>query len=177
MVWGLRYVCQLCEDSYSTQYENVIACADSQIGNFVEWIKQQDFYNNTTVVIVGDHLCMDYEFYQQHGVTADRRRIYNCFINPALDTDGLSVDRSFTSLDIFPTVLSSIGATWDGDRLGMGANLFSDTKTLVESIGIDALNSELRKRDRFYDDTFLYGTKALLLSERTDENTRNTPKD
>lgn len=33
----------------------------------------------------------------------------------------------------------------EGDRLGFGTDLFSDKITLVESIGLDSLNSEIRK--------------------------------
>ncbi|MBR3071823.1 hypothetical protein [Fibrobacter sp.] len=33
----------------------------------------------------------------------------------------------------------------EGDKLGFGTDLFSDQKTLVESIGINDLNAELGK--------------------------------
>ena len=37
------YKCRLCKDKYNRQYANVIACADQQVYDFVEWIKKQDF--------------------------------------------------------------------------------------------------------------------------------------
>ena len=52
------YKCRLCKDKYNRQYANVIACADQQVYDFVEWIKKQDFYKNTTIVIAGDHTTM-----------------------------------------------------------------------------------------------------------------------
>lgn len=53
------YLCEQCGDAYEDQYSNVIACSSRMIGEFVEWIKQQEFYENTTIVIVGDHPTMD----------------------------------------------------------------------------------------------------------------------
>ena len=33
-----------------------------QVKEFVDWIQQQDFYENTTIVIAGDHPTMDKDF-------------------------------------------------------------------------------------------------------------------
>ena len=37
-------------------------------------------------------------------------------------------------MDMFPTTLASLGAVIDGDRLGLGTNLFSDKPTLAENL-------------------------------------------
>ena len=51
------YVCELCGTEYGdNQYANVLACSSNQVSEFVSWIQQQDFYDNTTIVISGDHL-------------------------------------------------------------------------------------------------------------------------
>lgn len=55
--------CQYCESLYPTQYENVIHCADNLVYQFIQWIQAQDFYENTTIIITGDHLCMDNGFF------------------------------------------------------------------------------------------------------------------
>lgn len=52
-------ICQLCGDEYEDDTANVVACADQQVYEFVEWIKQQDFYENTTIVITGNHPSID----------------------------------------------------------------------------------------------------------------------
>ena len=46
---------------------------------------------------------------------------------------------------MFPTILSSMGFTIEGNKLGFGADLFSEEKTLVEKIGLDPLNKEIGK--------------------------------
>jgi len=55
---------------------------------------------------------------------------------------------------MFPTTLAALGVTIEGDRLGIGTNLFSDTKTLTEIYGYDKLEEELNKNSDFYIDTF-----------------------
>lgn len=45
------YTCELCEDEYENPYYNVISCSDRQLSAFVDWIKEQPFAENTTVVL------------------------------------------------------------------------------------------------------------------------------
>lgn len=56
------YLCDLCDDEYDDQYSNVMACSSKQVAEFVEWVQEQDFYENTTIVISGDHLTMDSDY-------------------------------------------------------------------------------------------------------------------
>ena len=142
------YVCELCEDQYpGNQYANVISCSSRQISQFVEWIKQQDFYENTTIILSGDHLTMDSDFFD--GVDGqENRRTYVTVINPAVEPkqDG---EREFTTLDMFPTTLGALGAKIEGDRLGLGTDLFSYTSTLLETYGLDYIENELAKKSYF----------------------------
>ena len=142
------YICELCSTDEDNQYKNVWNCASKQLNEFVEWIKEQPFYENTTVVIVGDHCSMDVNFYDGLAATEDRR-VYNCIINSAVKTANTK-NRQFTTMDMFPTTLASIGAIIEGDRLGLGTNLFSDTKTLVEQYEASYVFDELEKVSQFY---------------------------
>ena len=49
----------------------------SLVNDFINWIKEQDFYENTTIVIVGDHLTMQSDFYEEK--EGYKRSIYNGF--------------------------------------------------------------------------------------------------
>lgn len=40
-------------------------------------------------------------------------------------------------MDLFPTMLASLGVQIEGNRLGLGTNLFSDKKTLMKELGGD----------------------------------------
>ena len=58
-------------------------------------------------------------------------------------------------MDMFPTTLAAIGCTIEGDRLGLGTNLFSEKPTLAEEKGLDYLNEQIAKRSVYYIENFL----------------------
>lgn len=147
------YVCRLCADEYEEQYPNVLRCSSRQLGAFIKWIQAQPFYENTTIVISGDHLTMDPDFLAD--VNEDYvRTIYNCIINSAVEPVK-EKNRSFGTFDMFPTTLAALGVQIPGNRLGLGTNLFSDAKTLTEMYGFERLDQELQYNSDFYNDTFL----------------------
>lgn len=150
------YICGLCDDAYENQFENVIACASRQAVQFVDWVSGQEWYENTTIVITGDHRSMKNDFWDDIGDYD--RKVYNCFINLP---DGLSAvqttNREFSALDLFPTTLAAIGAEIEGNRLALGTNLFSDEKTLPEEMGFGALNAELILYSDYYYKNFIIG--------------------
>ena len=142
------YECRLCGDEYDTQYANVLACSSKQVYEFVEWVKEQPFYDNTTIVISGDHLTMDSQFLDE--LDEDYvRTVYNCIINPTV-TPVNEKGREFGTVDMFPTTLAAIGAVIEGDRLALGTNLFSAEKTFTELYGFEELDIELQKNSEFY---------------------------
>ena len=53
-------------------------------------------------------------------------------------------------MDIYPTVLSALGFKIEGDRLGVGTNLFSDRKTIAEEIGVEKLSDEISHKSQYY---------------------------
>ena len=126
----------------------------TQVYEFVNWIQQQDFYENTTIIICGDHPTMDVGFIERNIPQDFQQEVYNCFINSKVTTDNLK-NRKFSSFDMFPTTLAAIGCTVKGDRLGLGTNLFSSSPTLCEELGIDYLNEELAKNSDYYVQNFM----------------------
>ena len=146
------YVCPLCENTYEEQYGNVMKCSDTQLASFIDWIREQPFYDNTTIILSGDHLTMDPEFL----ATIDDsyvRTNYNCIINSPVEPVQTQ-NRQFGSIDMFPTTLAAMGVTIEGDRLGLGTNLFSGEKTLSEQYGHTQLDAELQKGSAFYFEKF-----------------------
>ena len=149
------FKCQLCGSNYEESYENAIACASKQVKNFVDWIRQQDWYDNTTIVITGDHCSMDNGYFSRNVSDSYVRHIYNCFINAAAEPI-YTKNRQFCAMDMFPTTLSAMGCSIEGDRLGLGTNLFSPLPTLMERIGYTDLCTELGKKSDYYAEHF-YG--------------------
>ncbi|MBQ7767978.1 MAG: LTA synthase family protein [Oscillospiraceae bacterium] len=147
------YVCEHCEQKYDNQYANVLSCSSAMVYEFVNWIQQQDFYENTTIVISGDHLTMDPEFLESLDEEYTRT-IYNCIINSAVEPKQ-EKNRQFGVFDMFPTTLAAMGVEIEGDRLALGTDLFSGEKTLTEIHGQETLNRELQKNSRFYNEEIL----------------------
>jgi putative glycosyltransferase (exosortase G-associated) len=145
------YTCSVCGNEYSTTTANVAACTDRLVKEFVAWCQTQPFYENTTIVITGDHPRMD--TYLVDGVSYYDRTVYNCILNSAVTT-ARTTEREFTHMDIFPTVLAAMGYTIEGDRLGLGVNLFSEQETLAEQLGFDYLNTEVSKSSSYYVEKF-----------------------
>lgn len=145
------YVCELCGDEYGdNQYANVLSCSSRQVSQFVEWIQQQDFYENTTIVISGDHPTMDSDFCEDIDENYDRK-VYTAYINSSVEPDNPDWRREYSTFDQFPTTLASLGVQIEGNRLGLGTNLFSSEYTLTELYGVDYVNNELLKKSELMD--------------------------
>ena len=167
------YLSENVGDEFETQYENVFAYSSKCVNEFVNWIRDQDFYENTTIVIVGDHIGMQTEFYEDHLEENCTRTVYNTFINSAIP-DANSKNRQFSTLDMFPTVLASIGVEIEGNRLGLGTNLFSGEPTLIEEYGYNQINEELEKRSNYYNKKLLGENYIEMLTSSAKNNVVNS---
>lgn len=150
------YKCELCGDEYPEQYANSIACASRQAAEFIEWAKEQPWYENTTIILVGDHNSMNADFWEDIGDYD--RRTYNCFLNlpdEILKEDINRYNREFSTMDLFPTILTSLNVKIVGDRLGLGTNLFSKEITLPEKMGKEEFSKQLSKYSNYYYTEFI----------------------
>lgn len=119
-------------------FKATLKCASREIYEFVDWVKSQNFFANTEIVIAGDHLFMG-EY-----LTKGRERYWtNIFINPIRNVENRN--RTFTSLDFAPTILESLGFDIKGHKMGFGVSLFATEPTLIEHFGKARLNDEMNK--------------------------------
>ncbi|MDD6366049.1 MAG: LTA synthase family protein, partial [Stecheria intestinalis] len=141
------YLCSDCPDQFAEKYANVTACSSKRIAEFVSWVQEQEWGKDTVIVINGDHCYMgtDYYDYIPHDYL---RRTYTCIINSSKEEP--SEPRTYSTMDLFPTTLSALGCTIPGGRLGLGTDLYSDVKTLLETNTIETLNHELSMHSTFY---------------------------
>lgn len=139
------------QEPFSSQYANVIFYSQNEVVKFVQWCQSQDFYENTTILITGDHQSMDTNFFKGWDPKYERT-IVNMYLNPAktVANPKLMQNRQFAPFDLFPTTLAAIGADIEGDRAGLGTNLLSGRKTLIEEKGLAEVNENLMKRSDFY---------------------------
>lgn len=142
------YTCSDCGTEHKdNRYANVMSCSSKKVKEFVGWIQEQSFYENTTIVICGDHLTMDGDFCNE--VAEDyERKTYTVYINSAIEPEEPGWTRVYTTFDQYPTTLASLGIEIEGNRLGLGTNLFSSRQTLVEQYGRDYVKSEVQKESK-----------------------------
>lgn len=161
------YECDICPDTFGkNQYANVMACSSKQVKEFVDWVSEQDFADDTTIVISGDHPTMDSDFCENVD-SSYVRKVYTTYINPAAQKE-TNKEREYTTFDDFPTTIAALGAQIDGDRLGLGTNLFSKTKTLNEEYGMGKEARELKQKSKLL-------TKMSSIDKKKYEDSIETP--
>lgn len=147
------YATEETPDLFGDQYSNVIHDSDRQVSQLLEWMKKQPFYEDTTVILVGDHLTMDSDFFESVDPEY-QRTVFNLFLNA--DKQGVrNKKREFSAVDMFPTTLSALGVKIPGNRMGLGVNLFSNQSTLIEQLGYDQFQNELMKKSEFYNEKLM----------------------
>ena len=148
------WVCEDCKDEYPDQLGNVYACSSRKVKDLIDWCKQQDFYENTTIIIAGDHCSMSTHFSEVIGDFD--RRVYFTVINPA---DGCveTENRVFSTFDLYPTTVSALGIKYEGNKLGLGVDLFSNEETLCEKYGKGDFFAFTGQHSTYYDNHILYG--------------------
>ncbi len=143
------YVDRNYQKEYLERLSNIIRGNSRKIGAFMDWLKEQPFYEDTTILISGDHLSMAAEYINS---TYDRnydRTVFHTLIHSTEQTVH-NHNRIFTGFDMYPTILSAMGAKIEGERLGLGVNLFSGKKTIAEEIGLEKLDKELRRQSAYF---------------------------
>ena len=119
-------------------------CTDSIVNEFIGWLKTTPYWQNTTVVILGDHLLPTRMYTKGH----PKRRVLNVFLNLPEDLK-ISSNRNISGLDIAPTLLESVGINLPAHAFGLGRSLFAEEPTLFETFGKD-INLKLIQNSEIY---------------------------
>ncbi|GEM_PF-1471529 len=128
------------ETSEDENFKATLQCTSRELDKFMTSLKSKPFYDNTTIIIFGDHLFMGTRLVKGF----PHRKWIDIFVNTK-KTPLSEEKRQFSDIDMFPTILSSLDFDIEGGRLGFGTDLFSDKETLLEKIGLDSLNNEIKK--------------------------------
>lgn len=147
------YECPDCGSAYDKNYSNVLSCSSKKVASFVDWIQTQPFFENTTIVIAGDHKTMDTDWFSDKDTTNYTRKAYYTIINPAIDPVRKD-SRDICTYDLFPTTVAAMGIEFDSSRLGLGTNLFGEEDTLVETLSMKSIEEETKKQSDIYSDLF-----------------------
>ncbi|MCI6989581.1 MAG: sulfatase-like hydrolase/transferase [Campylobacter sp.] len=65
--------------AFANRYTKSVVCTDDELGKFLRWIMAQDFYKNTSVVILGDHLSQVRKYFKNSNIGVTDRKIFNLF--------------------------------------------------------------------------------------------------
>lgn len=136
------YVESFC-DKEANRYYDALKCSDRMIYDFIAWVKEQDFYSDTSIVILGDHLLNTHSIKQN-------RFVYNAFINARFSAKLDSAkNRALSHFDFAPLILDSLGGGQKIAFLGLGVNpLYA--QTLLEIYG-DLFEAKLREDSKLYE--------------------------
>ncbi len=124
--------------------------ADVLLKDHLDWIRAQSFFEDTVVVVAGDHLLALSEVGGIALPPVEGRGIAVVFLNAAQTAPPRGTRRLFGTWDVAPTILEAMGARLPGNRLGLGTSLFADRETLFEKEGVAFHEEMIRKRSRLY---------------------------
>lgn len=125
---------------------------DGMLPDFLEWIREQPFAENTTVAFIGDHVYPDAAI---GPVTPPAPRGIMCMLfNPRGRPEPESVNRTFATFDVAPTLLEAVGASFPRRRFGLGVSLFSTQQTLLEKDGLSKFNRNIISRSKAHEERY-----------------------
>lgn len=133
-----------CEETFGDT-RDIFMCTDRTVYQFIDWLKHSPYWDNTTVVILGDHLLP----LKLKAKGRPRRSIFNVFLNVP---QGLKLNskKNFTTYDIAPSILEGMGINLSPRAFGLGRSLFSEEPTLLEKIGFEKLKLHLLQNSEMY---------------------------
>ncbi|MDY2913934.1 MAG: sulfatase-like hydrolase/transferase [Candidatus Enteromonas sp.] len=162
--------CPLCKSEHSHPYANVYSCSSRQVTDFLSWFYDsgelpKETTSNTVTVVLGDHKSMTNNPPAEipEGYSRDT---FVSYFNAFASRQSLA-PRRYSSLDSFPTILSALGYSIEGERLGLGVNLFSSLPTLTEQLGEKGINDEIQKSSKVLESLLEYDCSDIEEVKRT----------
>ena len=131
-----------CRSIGARDFDGIVSCASRQIADFVAFMEKRGYLENTTVVVLGDHLAKPNPAYDKLQHAGEARRIFNLFIaHPQPRVARPEV----LPFDLYPTLVEMLGIQVEGRRLGLGSSAFADVETRpLQELSEDASLAALR---------------------------------
>ncbi|CAL8896535.1 hypothetical protein KVA01_09320 [Kocuria varians] len=118
------HVYDSCSVDTQNQVTSVFACSMAQVAGFVQHMKDRGYLQDTSVVIMGDHLkhmSAGDAFHEQLDDNPDRS-IFNRIWIPG-ETSGTTLRAGSNQLDMYPTLLEAAGLPPHDGRAGLGVSV------------------------------------------------------
>jgi phosphoglycerol transferase len=102
-------------------FERIVACSSRHLAEFVRFVRDKGYLENTTLVILGDHLAVGNPVDSKLRSVQDRR-VFNLFVGAEPLPKKAEPVLSF---DMFPTLLEATGMRAEDGRLGLGRSAWA----------------------------------------------------
>jgi phosphoglycerol transferase len=127
-------------------FEGVVQCSARQVADFVAYMKQNGYLDDTNVVILGDHLARKNPV-SDRLETLPERYIFNKFVSH----DPVHKNRDeIVHFDLLPTILEFIGFDARGKQVGLGFGGFRANDEKPEPDRFARMNESLLNRSDAY---------------------------
>ena len=121
-------------------------CTSNQVAEFVQFMRQNGYFKDTNVVILGDHLAMENPVYDKLEKVKERH-IFNRFISNKPITKNRDEVLHF---DMFPSILEFVGFKVEGGKLGLGFSAISKDADLPPENEYEEMNEDLLNQSDEY---------------------------
>lgn len=146
------------KDTYFGNYLEAVNYADNQFGKFIEQLKEKDLYDNSMILVYGDHYGMQMYNYEMLDYLEEVDHKYNNveteinYINTVcgLRIPGVKhmvIDKTISKLDIKPTICYLSGIK---DGISLGTNMFGSKDFACLNNGIIVTDEYYFNGDWYY---------------------------
>lgn len=126
---------------------DAIKCSDKIIYDFIRWCQKQDFWKNTVLIVVGDHLMMTSSDIAKLSEVYPNREIYNVILEEGVREK--IIFKPYSMTDWSATIADKAGFVKDG-KFGLGVSLLKNKETLTEKLGAQKFEEEVLKNSSVY---------------------------
>lgn len=138
------------EETATSTLATAIRCTGEALERLLELVERSGLGENTLVAVMSDHLVANQQLITApslgRALAGARRGRRNLFFIKGLEPG--VVTKPASAIDIYPTLLEALGYRLAGDRANLGVSLLSEEPTLVETYGIDGVNTLFRHNTR-----------------------------
>ena len=114
-----------CKSLGARAFDDIVACASRQIADFVAFMEQKGYLENTTVVVLGDHLALRNPSFDKLQEAGADRRVFNLFIT---GPGARPMRDELLPFDVYPTLVEMLGTQVEGHRLGLGYSAIAEVQ-------------------------------------------------
>ncbi|MGO3362769.1 MAG: LTA synthase family protein [Corynebacterium sp.] len=144
------HIYDYCNVDTEEEVTSMYACSMTQVAGFVDHMEKQGYLEDTSVVIMGDHLKhmgASNAFHEQLDDNPNRS-IFNRFWVPGDDKRTSTMRRDVDQLNMMPTILEAAGLELEDRQAGLGVSAYSPQipKSSAQNMEPDAYKELLESR-------------------------------